>query len=233
MNPHRLFFQKISGKKTAVVLSAAFMVLALALSASGCGSSDSGSSAQTNTSGNQAGGLSRPAPGTVEMLDGRNDITGGQDISQVPSWIDINWASVARDGDKLVFTMDFAGALPDNLQPGMASEWGFMLDASMGGTPDWVIYGSISKSDGWTEGVYNPKTKVRLADSQFPGTFTHSGTKLVLTVNAADVGSPQNFKWFAYSNYFIKPTGSASQQAGDRVPDNGQPDNSANWLPYP
>ena len=231
MRSHRPFFQKLNARITAAIIVASAAAIALTIPAIGCG--DSGSSAQGGTTAGDPGGFSRPAPGTVEQLDARNDVTGSADISQVPSWVDINWASISQGGGNYVFTLDLVGVAPDNLQQGMAAEWGFMLDTSSGGSPDWIVYGSISNTDGWTMGLYNPKTKVRLAGQQFPGTITHNDTKIVLTVNSSSMSSPQSFKWFAFTNYFVKPAGSAGQQAGDKVPDKGVPDNSADWLPYP
>lgn len=168
------------------------------------------------------------------MLDGRNDVVGTQEMSQVPSWLDANWASISKTGDNLVFTMDLAGALPANVDAGMAAEWGFMIDSTASGSPDWVVYASNTVQDGWTFGVFNPKTKQRLSGPQFPGTATHADTKVTLTVNAASLGAPPTFTWFAFTNIYEKSTsGGQAQQAGDKIPDNGAPDNSADWLPFP
>lgn len=233
MNPHKPFFQRIAGRKTMVALGAAISVLAVALPASGCGSSTSDSGTRTATAG-EAGGLSRPAPGTVEMLDGRSDVVGSQEMSAAPSWVDAGWASVSKAGDNLVFSMDLAGALPAAMQAGMAAEWGFMIDSTSSGAPDRVVYASDSVQDGWTWGVYNPKTKQRLTGDQFPGAAEHADTRITLTVSAASMGAPQAFKWFAFSNVYVKSsTGGQAQQAGDKIPDKGEPDNSADWLPYP
>lgn len=231
MRSHRSFFQKLNSKAVAALIAASLSAIALTIPASGCG--DSGASTQGGNTTSEPGGFSRPAPGVIEMLDARNDVTGSSDISQVPSWADINWASIAQDGGNLIFTLDLAGVAPENLQQGMAAEWGFMLDTSSGGSPDWIVYGSISNTDGWTMGLYNPKTKARLTGQQFPGTISHKDTKVVLNVNASAIASPQSFKWFAFTNYYVKPAGSAGQQAGDKVPDGGVPDSSADWLPYP
>lgn len=222
--------QKIFRNRMPAVIGVALLVLVLAAMASGCGDSNAGSSTAADLA---PVGLSRPAPGTVELLDGKNDVTGSQNISQVPSWLDINWVSVAQDSGSLIFTMDVADSLPTGMQANMAAEWGFMLDTEKDGTPDWIVYASNTVQDGWTVGVFNPKTKERLSGPQFPGTASHADTKVILTVKASALGTPSSFKWFAFSNVYIKPASGEGQQAGDKAPDNGAPDNSADWLPYP
>ncbi|MHB8792936.1 MAG: hypothetical protein ACYC6O_06315 [Thermoleophilia bacterium] len=208
------------------------MALLIAIAAiaflSGCNDSDTGTVITPTV-----GSISRPAPGTVELVDAKNDISGSQDLTKAPSWLDLNWASVSKEGANLVFTMDVAGALPDKMQAGVADEWGFMLDVDQDGTSDWVIYASDTFKDGWVEGLYNPKTKERLTGQQFPGKISHLDTKVILTVSSDAIGAGSGFKWFVFTNEYTRGAENQNLQAGDHIPDLGTVDNSADWLPYP
>ena len=209
----------------------AVLVLA-ALALAGCGDSQSNTSATQPQSGIEK--VSRPAPGTVEVLDGMNDISAGQNVSSAPSWLDINWASIAKEGENLKFSIEVAGKLPETMQPGLlAAEMGFLLDTEKDGTPDWGIYATFTR-DGWSPWLYNKKTKERIAGAQFPGTFTHEGTTLVFTVNPSSFGSPKDFKWFAYTDAgLVTGTQGEVSNAGDRIDEQALPDNSSNWPVYP
>jgi hypothetical protein len=178
--------------------------------------------------------ISRPAPGVVEIIDGMNDIGAGQGVTSAPSWLDINWASIAQEGENLKFSIDVAGKLPDTMQPGfVAAESGFLLDLEKDGAPDWGIYAAFTKQ-GWSPGLYNKKTKERIADAQFPGTFTHDGTTLVFTIKSSVIGSPKSFKWFAYTDAgIVTDTNGTMANAGDRIGDQTVANDSSAWPEYP
>jgi len=212
----------------AVLLSLTMMLL---VSACGDSGSSDGSTAPTATG--PLGKLTRLGPGAIEMLDDKNDVSGSEQV-QVKSALDINWVRIEQQGENLTFTMDLGGPLPTATVPSNAAEWGFILDVDGDGVPDWLLYQSNDNTNGWTAGLFNPKTKERLAGAQLPGTASHEGVDIVMTVNRAALGSPQNFKWFAYTNVFVKSSASAQPlQAGDRLPANAAPENSANWQVFP
>lgn len=232
MNINRRILHTIGHRQALVIAGAALAMLAITTFTVGCG--DSGTDAGSSTAGTSGiGGLTRPATGMVEVLDARSDITGSQNLTQAPSWLDINWVAIAQAGNYLKFDMDLAGKVPDTMPAGIAAEWGIMFDTDSDGTPDWVVYESSSNKDGWVYGLYNYKTKERLTGPQFPGDAAHSDTKITLTVNPATLGTPKNFKWLAFTNDYSKGTDGENLQAGDKVPDNGAPENSVDWLPYP
>lgn len=211
------------------VLVAGTALLFIPALLSGCGDS-SNDSASTQP---LVVKISRPAPGTVEVIDAMNDIGAGQDVTSAPSWLDINWASIAQEGENLKFSIDVAGKLPDTMQPGfVAAESGFLLDLEKDGAPDWGIYAAFTKQ-GWSPGLFNKKTKERIADAQFPGTFTHDGTTLVFTIKSSVIGSPNNFKWFAYTDAGIVTANGVMANAGDRIGDQTAANDSSNWPEYP
>src|SRR5680860_687662 len=108
----------------AVASGMAFLLIAVLLQP-GCGDS----SENPATTQSRAGKISRPAPGTVEILDGMNDIRAAEGMTAAPSWLDINWVSIAGEDADLTFSMEVAGKLPETLEPGLlASEMGFLLD---------------------------------------------------------------------------------------------------------
>jgi hypothetical protein len=209
-------------------------VLALAAGVAvfaGCGDSDSGGGGTSTLSMDQ---VKRPAPGVVEMIDSLNDITGGtQDIQSAPKFLDIDTASVAREGDNLKFTMELDSRLPDGPQKGSAVEWGFLLDNDQNGTPDWGIFLDLTLKDGWVPGVFNKESNQRSAGAQFPGQISFQGTTIVWTVPAAAIGSPESFKWFAYADATILLSDGTTMRAGDRIWEPAVPNDSTDWLPYP
>lgn len=227
MNPIGFFRRQNRGHRRMTAAGSGVVFLLLTLTIAGCGETT------TSTGAPPAGLLSRPAPGTVEMIDGRGDISGSQDLAKAPTWLELNWSSVSQNAGSLKFTMDTAGTIPEQMAPGVAGEWGFMIDTDQDGTPDWVIYTSNTVKDGWTAGLFNPKTKERLAGSQFSGTATHADTKIELTIAASAIGAGQEFKWFAFANEYTKSADNQNVQAGDHIPDLGTPTSSADWLPYP
>ncbi len=221
-------------KPAATVVTLATIALALAAAlVAGCGDSGSDTTAQKTSPNPGAAGVSRPAPGTVELLDSKSDISATQSLAQAPSWLDINWASIAGEGGNLKFSIDVAGALPETMPVG-AADLGFLLDTNKDGKPDWGVHASISKA-GWSPDIYNQETKQRLAGAQFPGTITHTGTTLVLSIPAAAVGSPAGFKWFVYTDSAL-PSDSSNEvgKAGDFIGDERtSPGDSTMWPEYP
>jgi len=212
-----------------VLLSLTMMLLVSACGDSG--SSDGSATSPTVTG--PLGKLTRLGPAAIEMLDDKSDVTGSENV-QVRSAIDINWVRIEQQGENLTFTMDLGGPLPSAMAPSNAAEWGFILDVDGDGVPDWLLYQSNDSTNGWTAGLFNPKTKERLSGAQLPGTASHEGTDIIMTINRATIGSPQTLKWFAYTNVFVKSSTSTEPlQAGDRLPGNAAPDNSANWQVFP
>lgn len=215
------------------ILAAASLTLAALGAAAGCGSS----SGETGTSTGPviyAANLTRPAQGTVEVVDNKGDISASSsELTQVPSFLDISWVDISREGDNYKFTIEVAGLLPDTPQSGKALEWGVLMDIDQDGQPDWGVFAALSTKDGWYNALTNQKTKEKQAKEQFPGTFTHKGTTLTWTVPPAAIGSPTAFKWFGFANYFAKGSDNQVKQAADTVPEGAKPDNTDSWLPYP
>lgn len=210
---------------------AAVVVLSAAVFGTGCGDSEPSG---PETTADATAKITHPAPGTVEMIDSFGDISADDpNLQTAPTFLDISRASVSREGNSLKFTMELAAVLPEGPQRGTAVEWGFLLDNDQDGTPDWGVYADLSTKDGWLPGIFDQKTKARLTGPEYPGTFTHAGTTLVFTVDAAALGSPAGFKWFAYSDAAMVVASGKTQKAGDRIWEPAVPDNSQDWLPFP
>ena len=197
----------------------------------GCG--DSGPGDATSTAAIMSN-INRPAPDTVEIIDSLKDISASDpNLQSAPAFLDINRSSVSKEGNNIKFTMELASALPEGPQPGTAVEWGFLLDVDQDGTPDWGVFADLTAKDGWLPGIYNQKTKQRLAGPQYPGTFSHTGTTIILAVDSGSLGSPVSFKWFAYTDAAMTAGANKTQKAGDKIWEPAAPDNSENWLPFP
>lgn len=232
--------QKISrcalpGARALIFTTAFLSLLGLAVLTSGCGSSGSSDAGSgTNTDGAISSGLSRPSPGTVQMIDSRGDVTSqSNDLASAPVFLDINWTSVAEEGNNLKFTMEVNGMLPLASETGNAVEWGFLLDVDQDGKPDWGVFAAVDTKNGLVNGLSNQKTNDKLMGAQFPGTFSYSGTTLIWTVDMAAIGSPQTFKWFTFSNFYTKGKDGQPEKASDQQPEGASPSDSSNWLPYP
>ena len=129
--------------------------------------------------------------------------------------------------------MEANGILPDAPQAGNAVEWGFLLDVNKDGTPDWGVFAALDVNNGWQQGISNQTNNEKLVGAQFPGTFTHIGSTLTWTVDAASIGSPQDMKWFAFANFFVKGADGNVQKATDQQPEISSNTESGSWLPYP
>ncbi|MHB1389764.1 MAG: hypothetical protein ACYCXF_00795 [Thermoleophilia bacterium] len=217
-----------------MIFTTAALLAATALSAAltGCGSDG-----QTGTSTAaiiQAPDVKHPAPGAIEVVDNKNDVTAeNADLSKAPTFVDISWVDLAKEGDNYKFSMEVSGLLPAAPEAGKAVEWGFMLDTDKDGKPEWGVFAALDPKNGWYWAISNQKTKEKVTGAQFPGTFSHDGTTLVWTISAAAIGNATEYKWFAFSNYFTKDATNQNQKASDSVPDLVAADDSTYWLPYP
>lgn len=213
------------------MLAAAALLAALAFT--GCGDSPSGEGTTTAAPQGVVNQLTRPAPGTVKYIDAQHDLKSGSNIQSAPAWLDINWASISKEGENLNFIVETVGKLPDAGQaaPLAAGEVAVLLDVNQDGTPDWGIFADYTK-DGWTPGLYNMQTKQRLTGAQFTGTFTHAGTTINFILSPTAFGSPASFKWLAVTDSLIVISETQSDHAGDKLGDLPS-DNSAGWPEYP
>lgn len=236
MTPDKPTIHTFLNRKGAAFAGIIVSVFLIAAVGSGCGdSSSSGSSTKPPA---PASGISRPSAGVVEVIDSLGDtIDPGGKGAGAPREVDINRVTVSREGQNLIFTMDVSGNLPEVRPPDtLAAEWGFLLDTDGDGTADWGIFARFPKADNWSWGLFNQKTKEQAVDQQFPGTMTRNGTTLTLTINAVAIGSPQSFKWVAYTDDVARlvagETAADTKQAGDRVPQDAWPLGNS-WLDYP
>ncbi len=236
MNQKNPIIPKLLGRRSAAFAGMAISLLFIA-AAAGCGGGSS--PAQTSTSASLPSGFSRPSAGVVQQIDALGDTVDSHTHQPAPAprEADISQVTIRKDGQNLVFTMDVSGPLPDTRPPDtLAAEWGFLLDTNGDGKPDWGVYARFPVGQpnlSW--GLYNEINKNNLSDQKFPGTMTHSGTTLTITLNASAIGSPKSFKWMAYTDDAEAPVQGQTtpeQQAGDLVPNNAWPTGSE-WLPYP
>ncbi|MHB1055660.1 MAG: hypothetical protein ACYCXV_01435 [Thermoleophilia bacterium] len=212
----------------AALLASALLSATLA----GCGSD--GQAGTSTTAFIQAPDVAHPAPGAIEVVDNKNDVVAEKsDLSTAPTFLDISWVDLAREGDNYKFSMEVSGLLPVGPQSGKAAEWGFMLDTDQDGKPEWGVFAALDATNGWYWAISNQKTNEKVATSQFPGTFSHEGTTLIWTVKSAALGNATDYKWFAFANYFTKDASGQTQKASDSVPDLVAADDSTYWLPYP
>jgi hypothetical protein len=174
----------------------------------------------------------------VEVIDALGDTTDPTGkVIQAPREVDISRISISKEGQNLKFTMEVSGTLPSKKPADTsAAQWGFLLDTDGDGKPDWGVYAGLPvKKENWSWGLFNQKTKEDLVDQQFPGTFSHSGTTLVLTINPSSFGDPPSFKWVAYTDDAARPTSDTPQErrkGGDQVPEKSWP-RGDQWLDYP
>jgi hypothetical protein len=216
--------------RASILFCGALLMLAFILVTAGCG--DSSSSSDNTKSSLPGGGVSRPSAGTVEVIDGLGDTSAPDGTAApAPREADINRVQISKEGDNLKMAMEVSGPVPETKPFSVgAAEWGFLLDTDGDGEADWGVFADFPPNqEAWTWGLYNVKTKQRVTEAQSQVAFEHAGSTLVLTVPATAIGSPQSFKWRAYTDDAARPTPAAPtdmKQAGDKVPSDG-------WLDYP
>ncbi len=231
---HRISRGELIDIRTLIPAITVLTVLSLTVLMSGCGSSSSGDSGSSTKSSMETSGLSRPNPGTVQMIDSMSDVTSqNSDLAAAPSFLDINWTSVSKEGNNFKFTMEVNGMLPLVSEAGSAVEWGFLLDVDQDGKPDWGVFTAVDTKNGLVNGLSDLKTNEKRLGAQFPGTLSYAGTTLVWTVDMAAIGSPQALKWFTFSNYYTKGSDGQPRKASDQQPEAASNSDSNNWLPYP
>ncbi len=223
----------MSLKQTACRLAAVAVVAMAVLLAAGCGSEKKTAATTAADSGGMQ--ISRPEPGTVEVTDPVGDaVTDQNQVITAATWIDITGASISKSDQGFTFRIKLADVLPPAKPESLVgAEWGFLLDTDGDGEPDWGIYAALPK-DKYLPGLYNMKTKERLGDQDFPGTYLFEGATLSWTLPAESIGSPRVFNWIAYSDAGGETGGEGGGliKIGDNVPDDAWP-NGANWLSYP
>lgn len=219
-----------------IIKTIATVVLAAALASFlGCGDDT-----QTNTSGATTGPvqqvkINQIAPGVIEVLDNKNDVISSneQELISAPQFTDINWVTIAREGENFKFTMEVGGLLPEAAESGKAAEWGFLLDVDQDGIPDWGVFASVDTKNGWYYALSNQKTNEKQAAAAFPGTFTQGGTTMIWTLNQAAISSPKSLKWMSFANYYVKGSSGSPEKALDAIPDLAPPDRSDTWPLFP
>jgi hypothetical protein len=223
-------------RSTKATIGLFFIVMFAFLFAAGCGDDGAG---DTSTAGRQTSTISfeltRPSPGTVEVVDPPGDAKRDDGTPVMNrSAIDIERVSIAGDGGNLVFSQSVGETIPTVRPAGLLGiEWGYLLDADSDGEPDWGLYVAFPQGQ-LAYGLYNQKTKERMQDDQFPGTFSLDGSSFAITLRSDAIGSPQSFQWIAYTDAATNPESDDEpiRKVSDSVPADAWP-NGSNWLPYP
>ena len=126
-------------------------------------------------------------------------------------------ASIAIDGARRAFTvtLGFEGQIPKS----MPNENTFMVVGfALSGEnedDDGYAFGAQGTKDGW-----QPYAGRRKEASSFPGDFSISGDRILMTIPWKYVGGPRPFEWYANSSWFSHTAGVTSYMF-DVIPDNG------------
>lgn len=228
----RICRKQKSGRMAFMAVGLFIAFFSISLFIAGCGSDDDAGPSGTGTVTDD--GLDRSEPGKVTARDAGGDARSTMETgAPIPVWLDIEAASVATDGENMIFEMVLAEPFPQQKPEEIIGiELGFHIDTDSDGQPDFGLYAAYPNQS-LTYGLFNHGIQQRLADTLFPGSFKAEGNTITWTFEAGAIASPAKFQWAAYTDAGSSSGGDQPQlvKTGDKLPDNGWP--GGGWFVFP
>ena len=185
-----------------------------------------------------------PVPTAATLADDRGDYLdeNGEPVKDGPPSTDILSVQAAAGASNIDLAMDIAEA-PPNVDPVSHQQlYGWSIDTTGDGVPDWqVLVQNVDSDDseqnavGWVAALFSYETAYSQEGREFPGTMDFEGTHVHVGLPLDAVGSPRSaFRLVAYTEDIEFPDMDNDPlktiQRDDKAPDRQWPDDGAEWI---
>lgn len=165
----------------------------------------------------------KDASGDLDYVEG----TGGSRATGVRALVspiaDITDSSVAREGDRLLFTVAVAADIPSEIRrAGLEFRWDL---TSSDGQQEWIVSAALDRSLSAAVVSQTINYGAGTADGTMPGGVSAAGRSLTISLDPSQVpGFPGSFTWQVSSVLDADRHDVRSARVEDRFPDDGVAD---------